>query len=77
MNQRLYRENFMQSLRALTLINALAVALLTGCLHIAKTEDLPVSANDIRFDEIAKNRDSVSGLSRCEHGERVAHCEPR
>lgn len=41
-------------LRALGLISLLTVASLTGCVHIAKTEDLPVSANDIRFDEIAK-----------------------
>ena len=50
----------MHRLRNLGLINILAIAALAalaalaGCLHIAKTEDLPASANDLRFDEITK-----------------------
>jgi hypothetical protein len=54
----------MQSFRALSLISALAVlavASLAGCLHIAKTGDLPVSAGDVRFDEIAKKAARVDG----------------
>jgi hypothetical protein len=38
----------------LGLISLLAIAALGGCVNIAKTQDLPASANDVRFDEMAR-----------------------